>query len=50
LLFAGASRQVKSILDQSPLELLEENRDTLEPSQYSSLRIVLTDAKECVCF
>jgi len=50
LLFGGAKREMKTKQGKTALMLLEENKEVLETHEYNSLRFILSDYKECMCF
>ena len=49
MLFAGATRSIKSNSNMTPLEMLNENREQLSEKQYKSLQIILGTNRECMC-
>lgn len=50
LLFAGASREVKTRQGLTALDLLKSHQDAFEESEFKSLSFILSDYKECPCF
>ena len=50
LLFKGARRDIKSKRGYTPLEQLMQFEEQLEPDDFRSLKFILTEYKECMCF
>lgn len=50
LLFSGARRDILTNKKETALDLLEHGKDVLSEAEYKSLRFILSDYKECVCF
>lgn len=50
LLFAGAKRDIKTKSGDTAMDLLVKHEHVFEEREFSSLRFILSDYKECMCF
>ena len=50
LLFKGARRDIRSSRGLTPLEQLEQIKESLDEDQFKSLQFILTEYKENMCF
>ena len=50
LLFAGASREIKTNSGDTAMDILVKHEDNFEQREFASMKFILSDYKECMCF